>query len=250
MHRAHKPRRSRPRRRRLQLVQLQAVLILRIGRRARRGRGRGRGPVSSPHARQALVARHVRALELVVGWRAGAAEHDEPVGTPAALREGAVALVFEELVRVEVLAGGFAAGHEEDVVAHEGGGVESGDEAVDGESKGEAEVVDGGARGEALAVAVDKNLRQRGASQVQPQKGGAADEGEEIAVVAAANAIVEPDAVVVLRLDAVVAQAAVVGARRAPDVARLAVLGGHLHGGGVGEGGLDQDPFGRRRAER
>lgn len=207
------------------------------------------GPVNPPARSQALVALGVRLLELVVGRRAGAAQHDEPVLEPAGLGEGAVPVLLEELVRVEVLARRLAPGHEEHVVAHQRGRVEEGDEAVDDHGEGHAEVADGGAEGDFLALLVNEDLSEGCPSEVEPKECGAADEGEEIAVVATADAVVEPDAVVVLGLDAVVAQAAVVRPRGAPDVACFAVLGGHLHRGGCRVGGLDERPFRRRRAK-
>lgn len=197
---------------------------------------------SRPALAETLVATRGLGLEAVVGGRAGPAEDDDPVPQPAALREGAEALGLGELVRVDVLARGLAAGHEEDVVAHEGGGVAEGQGAVDDHGERDAEVVDGGAEGDGFAAGVDEDLGEGGAEEEEGDERARGDEGEEVAVVAAADAVVQPDAVVVVGLDAVVAQAAVVRAGRTPDVAGPAVLDGDLHGGGGGLGGLDQRP--------
>ena len=56
-------------------------------------------------------------------------------------------------------------------------------------------------------------------------------------VVTPPDAVVQPDAVVVLRFDAGVADAAVVGAGRAPDGAGFAVFSRDLHGLRGGTGG-------------
>ena len=204
---------------------------------------------SAPVAAEPLVALGIRLLEPVVCRRAGAAQHDEPVLEPAALREGPVSVFFEELVRVEVLACCLPPRHEEDVIAHQRGRIDEGEEAVDEHGKGDAEVADGLGKRDPLEVLVDEDLGERRPGEVEPQERGAADKSKEIAVVATAHTVVEPDAVVVLGLDAVVAQAAVVSAGRPPDAACLAVLGGHLHRGGFRVGGLDKSPFRGRLAK-
>ena len=94
-----------------------------------------------------------------------------------------------------------------------------------------------------------KQMRQACAEQEQSQNGSACDVGEEVSVVPPADAVIEPYAVVVLRLDTIVANTAVVRARWAPDVARLAVLGGDFHCLCLGSGGSDRYPFGGGRSE-
>ena len=149
------------------------------------------------------------------------------------MRKSPIPVLLEKLLRVEILARGLAARHQENVVACEGGGVRGSQDAVDDHGEGHAKVVYRRAEGDVLAALVDQDLGERGSGEVEAQDGGARDKGEEVAVVAAADTVVEPDAVVVLRFDTVVAETAVVGARGAPDVAGLAELGGHFHGGRV-----------------
>ncbi len=192
-----------------------------------------------------LVALGIRLLEPVVGRRAGAAQHDEPVLEQAALREGPVSVLFEELVGVEVLACCLPPGHEEDVIPHQRGRIDEGNDTIDEHGKGDAEVADRLRKRDPLEVLVDEKLGERRPREVKTEERGAADKSKEIAVVATTHTVVEPDAVVVLGLDAVVAQAAVVGAGRPPDAACLAVLGGHLHRGGFRVGRLDKCPFRR-----
>lgn len=67
-------------------------------------------------------------------------------------------------------------------------------------------------------------------SEEDSQKGTGADKGEEVAVVAPANAVVEPNTVVILSVYAVVTDTAVVATRRSPDVAGFAVLYRYFHG--------------------
>ena len=55
-------------------------------------------------------------------------------------------------------------------------------------------------------------------------------ETKKVAVVASANTIVQPDAVMVLRINAVVANPAMVASGRPPDVTGLTVFGGDLEG--------------------
>jgi hypothetical protein len=64
--------------------------------------------------------------------------------------------------------------------------------------------------------------------QAQQRRGG--DVGEEVPVIPPSDTIVQPDAMMILRLDARIADSAVMCARRAPDVAAFAVFGRDLHG--------------------
>ena len=66
------------------------------------------------------------------------------------------------------------------------------------------------------------------AEEVDSQKRSAKHESEEVAVVPPADAVVEPDAVMVLSLDTIIAYSAVVAARWTPDIACLAVFGRNL----------------------
>jgi len=98
-------------------------------------------------------------------------------------------------------------------------------------------------------VLVDEEVGEGGGEEVEAQERARGHKGEEVAVVAPADAVVEPDAVVVLRLDAVVANAAVVGACGPPYVAALAVFGGDLHGSGGRVGREHGRPGGGGAAE-
>jgi hypothetical protein len=69
------------------------------------------------------------------------------------------------------------------------------------------------------------------------------DEGEEVAVVSTSDAVIEPDAVVILSLDAVVADSTVVTSRWPPDIAGLAVLSGDFHSSSGRLSGLYHRPI-------
>lgn len=73
-------------------------------------------------------------------------------------------------------------------------------------------------------------MRETGTKQEQSKEGGGRHKGEEVPVITAANAVVEPHAVMVKRLNTVVAYTAMVAAGRTPDTAGLAVLHRHIHG--------------------
>ena len=75
----------------------------------------------------------------------------------------------------------------------------------------------------------DYDMCETGPDDKQAQQGRGRDKYKEETVVAASDAIVEPNTVVILCLDAIVANPTVMGAGRAPDVAAFAVFGGHLH---------------------
>ncbi|KFY06261.1 hypothetical protein V492_08095 [Pseudogymnoascus sp. VKM F-4246] len=99
-------------------------------------------------------------------------------------------------------------------------------------------------------AADDVKLDDRSSDAVHSHQRSSRYEGEEIPVVPPPHTVVQPHAVVVVRLDAVIADAAVVAAGRAPDMTGLAVFHGHLHGcagwevpredARVGDGGVDE----------
>lgn len=86
-------------------------------------------------------------------------------------------------------------------------------------------------------------------SEKDSQKGTGADKGEEVPVIAPANAIVEPNAVVILSIYAVVADTAVVATWRSPDVAGFAILYRYFHGCVQRARRLDSGPRSRRRPQ-
>lgn len=86
------------------------------------------------------------------------------------------------------------------------------------------------------------DMRDRQRQDIQRQQRRRRDKRKKVPVVAAPDAVVQPHAVVVLRLDAVVAHAAVVAARRPPDAACAAVFHGDLDGDQVFRGRADARP--------
>lgn len=88
-------------------------------------------------------------------------------------------------------------------------------------------------------------------NEIQAENGGGCHECEKVPVVAAANAVVKPDTVVVLCFDAIVADAAVVAARRTPDAAGTAIFYGDFEVDLGGLGRFDEGPtIGRGDGER
>lgn len=108
-------------------------------------------------------------LETVVRRRSRPAQYNNPVAQPAVLREGAVPLALDELVRVYVLARGLAAGHEEDMVGHEGDRVQEGNESVDDHCEGDAPLVYSLAEGNVVTLRVVQQLPERRESEVEAQ---------------------------------------------------------------------------------
>lgn len=78
--------------------------------------------------------------------------------------------------------------------------------------------------------------------EIGGEQGCRADKGEEVPVVTASDAVVEPHAVMVLRLDAGIAYFAVVTTGRAPYAAGTTVFDGHFEMNVVLFGGLDEGP--------
>lgn len=92
-------------------------------------------------------------------------------------------------------------------------------------------------------------MRQTGSEQKQPDERSGRHEGEEVAIISPANTVVEPDAMMILRLNAIVTDTAMMGSRGTPDVTCLAVLRWHLHGGSGTRVGPDRRPSSGRRAQ-
>lgn len=91
-------------------------------------------------------------------------------------------------------------------------------------------------------------MRQTRANQKQGQESGRAHKSEEVAIVAPAHTVVQPDTVMVESFHAIIAHSAVVAARRPPDVASFAVFDRDIHRSHVGRSQLDHDPVGSGRA--
>ena len=75
------------------------------------------------------------------------------------------------------------------------------------------------------------------------KQGPRAHKAEKIAIVPSPNAIVDPNAVMVLVLNAIIADSTVMAARRPPYVASLAVLGGYIHCSILSASGFDHGPL-------
>jgi hypothetical protein len=101
--------------------------------------------------------------------------------------------------------------------------------AKDDHGKGDAPFADSFAKAHIVASPPDQNVCKAGSNEKHAQNSGRCNKGEEVAIVASSDTVVEPDAVMILRFYAVVADTTVVGARRAPNVAAFAVLGGYFH---------------------
>jgi hypothetical protein len=72
------------------------------------------------------------------------------------------------------------------------------------------------------------------------------DECEEVSIIAAAHAVVEPDTVMIQGLDTVIAYSTVIAPWWPPNVAGLAVLDWNIHGGSLRVRQSDHHPVVRR----
>jgi hypothetical protein len=98
-----------------------------------------------------------------------------------------------------------------------------------------------------LSIHIDEDLSEIRTQDEETQRSAEGKECEEISVVSASNAIVDPNTVVILGLNAVVADSTVVTSRWPPDVASFAVLGWHFHSSRGRLRGLDHSPIVRWR---
>lgn len=103
-----------------------------------------------------------------------------------------------------------------------------------------------------MLVHVDDNLGKTCTEEKQAKNGGRSDEREEIPIVSTADAVIEPDTVMVLSLDTVVANPTMMTSRWPPDVAGFAILCRHFHCGSGRLSRFDHRPIVRwwRQSER
>lgn len=116
------------------------------------------------------------------------------------------------------------------MIAHQGCWVAEHDETEYHESKGDSEMVHGLPERYALTLFVDKNLHEGARYAVDAQNGPRHEHREEVSIIALANAVVDPDAVVVVPFDTVVAKPAVMRARGPPDIASSTMFYWNFHG--------------------
>ena len=88
------------------------------------------------------------------------------------------------------------------------------------------------AEGNLFSVHIDENLGKTCTKEEEPNDCSSCNEGEEISVIAASNAVVEPDTVMILSLNTIITYSAMVSSRRSPYIASFAIFGGDFHGSG------------------
>jgi hypothetical protein len=176
-------------------------------------------------------------------------QHGHPVFEQRSPCKRPVPVFLHKLVRVQILTRRLTPSNKEQMIHAETEWVCPTKKTVYGHGERNAPCIDGFAKRGTVPRPPNQYMRQASPEEKKPKKSRCTDEDEKVAVVATTNAVVEPHAVVVLRLDTVVADATVVGARWAPDVAALAVLGWHLHCGVGARCRHHHSPLGRCRAK-
>lgn len=182
------------------------------------------------HRSKTLVTGIISLLEVIICWRTRSTQYHDPVFIPRALCERTEAVLLQEFVAIQELACRLTACHQEHVVAHQRRWIQKPDKSVDYHGEWHGIVIDSLGECDLFVIHVDENLCEGRADEVHCKQGRGGDEGEEVAIVAAPDAVVEPYTVVVGGLDTVVAHAAVVRTWRTPNLACLTILGRDLHG--------------------
>jgi hypothetical protein len=179
--------------------------------------------LATSHIRKALVTRLVGMLEVHIGGRTGTAENSNPILPKHSQGEGSVSVFLGKLVAVEILPSGLTTTHEEEMICPKRRGIRSDQDAIDHHCEGHPVGIDRVAKFRMimarLSVNPDEKMRQRCSKEEKSQNRSASDEGKEISVIAASNASVEPDTVMILGFDTVVAHAAMMSARGSPEIA-------------------------------
>lgn len=192
---------------------------------------------------QALVTLLVGLLELHICGRARPPQDCDPVLHNVALSERPMTIDLGEFVGVEIFSGRLTAANQEQVVSPQRRRIRHCHAAVNDHSPWHSPLGNGGTKGDILARHVDQDVSEAGTNEEQGENRTRAHECEKVAIVAAPNAIVEPDAMVVKGLYTVVANTAMVAARRSPDIAGLAIFHWYIHGSNIGSGQLNHDPI-------
>ena len=102
--------------------------------------------------------------------------------------------------------------------------------AVDKKGEGHSPSVNRLCEGDVTRRSISEAMAETGEGQEEAKECCGADESDEISVVAPANTIVDPNAMVVLGFYTIIANSAMVTPGRSPDVAGLAVFCRHVHG--------------------
>lgn len=159
-----------------------------------------------------------------------------------------MSVLLKELVRIQVLSRCLAASHQEKMVQGQAEGVGSPENCIDTHSKRNAPFGDGIAKCGSVSRSPHEHVYQTSDQEVHAKKCGGHDKCEKVAIVSSTNAVVEPYAVMILRLDTVVTDTTVMGSRRSPDIAALTELGWDFHGCVSAGCRNDHDPFSGGRA--
>lgn len=161
----------------------------------------------------------VRCLELHVARHPRADEYRVPVLGPSRQSKRSVTILLREFLAVNVLSRRFASGDKKEVISREAGRKDKCERAVHDHSKSNSFCRVACLKGpsKSLRVEVPGDVVSCAACQVEyreynehySQYAGFNDECEEVAVVAATNAIVEPRTVVIVGLHTSIALTAV-----------------------------------------
>jgi hypothetical protein len=203
----------------------------------------------APPLPESLVPPHIIILEVEEGRRSRASKHNDKVLPPRFLIERPMAVLLRKFVAVEILPRALSACNEESVVSPQRSRVHESKEPEDEHGEGDSVLIN---RMRTRAVVLPPpcpDMPCARSEEVYPHERATGNESEEVPVVPSSHAVVEPEAMVVLRLDAVVADAAVVAARRAPDVAGFAEFGRDFEGAVLGGRGPDHYPVGCGRSD-
>lgn len=137
-------------------------------------------------------------------------------------------LVLLVAAGVEEFVSCLSAEDQEQMVAPQRHGIHESQDAIEEHCKRYTILIDGTRPGRVIMATPRSHMTNAGSEKVDSKKGSRSYKEEEIAVVASADTIIQPDTVVILCFDTVVTYAAVVTSRWSPDVTALTVLGRNL----------------------
>ena len=159
------------------------------------------------------------------------------------MRKRSVPVLLEKLVRIKVFARSLTSGHQPEVVSPQASWIGRSKDAVYEHGEGYTILINRINQGDMIGRGVSQAMSEAPEHEEEAKECACANKTEEIAVVATADTIVDPNAVMILSLDTVVADSAVMATGWPPYVARFAVFGWYVHSSIGGASRLDHGPL-------
>ena len=158
-------------------------------------------------------------------------EYDCPIFDHVASIERAMAVLFQEFMRGDVLSSGLTPCHEPEMISPKTSGIGHRKYTVNNHCEGHVVMLDGAPEREVVIGGIFQAVTEATEYKVKPQQRACAYKAEEIAIVSSPDTIIDPHTVMIQALNAIVADPAMMASWRPPNVAGLTIFSRHVHSG-------------------